>query len=64
MLAMIVERTTPIVSISWSRNWRMTSPNGVKEASSITPSTCSSNSTGMTMMFCGLDSPSPDPMWM
>ena len=59
-LAMIVESTTPIVSVSWSRNWRMISLKGVNEASSITASTCSSNRTGITMMFVGRALPSPD----
>ena len=58
--AVIVASTTPIVSVSWSRNCRMISLNGVNEASSITASTCSSNRTGITMMSRGVESPSPD----
>jgi hypothetical protein len=61
---MIVERTTPIVSVSWSRNCRMVSLKGRNEASSITASTCSSNWTGITMMLRGGALPSPDEMWM
>ena len=59
---MIVDKTTPIVSVSWSRNWRMISLNGVNEASSITATTCSSNKTGITMMSRGAESPRPDAM--
>ena len=36
------------------------SVNGWSEPSSITPSTCSSNRTGSTMMFAGASRPSPD----
>ena len=61
---MIVFRTTPIVSVSWSRNVWCTSLNGVNEASSITAITCSSKSTGSTMMFVGAASPSPEVILM
>jgi len=64
MLAMIVESAMPIVSMSWSRKRCCTSSNAWNEASSITPSTCSSNSTGMTTMLLGVASPSPDAIWM
>jgi hypothetical protein len=44
--ALIVFRTTPIDSESWSRNVCWTSVNGVNAASSITAITVSSNKTG------------------
>ena len=42
----------------------MISSKARNEASSITASTCSSNSTGITMMLRGAASPRPDEMWM
>ena len=50
---MIVLTLTPMVSISWSRKSRWTCVNGVNEASSITPSTWSSNRTGSTITLAG-----------
>jgi hypothetical protein len=64
MLAMIVDSAMPIVSMSWSRKRCCTSSNGWNEASSITPSTCSSKETGITMMLRGFASPSPDAIAM
>src|SRR5438094_342144 len=64
MLAMIVESTTPIVSVSWSRNVWCTSLNGRNEASSMTASTWSSKSTGTMMMFTGSASPRPEVILM
>ena len=58
--AISVFSTTPIVSMSCSRNVRWISLNGSNDASSITPSTWSSNRTGRTMMFTGAPSPRPD----
>ena len=64
MFARIVLSTTPIVSAMRSRKSRWTSENGRIEASSITPSTWSSNSTGMTRTSAGAASPSPEPTLM
>jgi hypothetical protein len=64
MFAMIVDSAMPIVSMSWSRKRCCTSSKSRNDASSITPSTCSSNRTGITMMLRGGASPSPEPMWM
>ena len=61
LLAMIVESDTPIVSMSMSRNCLWISLNGRSEPSSITPSTWSSNRTGITMMLAGAASPRPEP---
>ena len=59
-LAMIAFRTTPSVSPSCSRNAWLTSENARSEASSTTASTWSSNRIGMTTMFTGVASPSPE----
>ena len=52
-LAMIVLIVTPMVSTNWSKKARCTSLNGLNEASSITPSTRSSNRIGSTMTLTG-----------
>ena len=59
-LAMIVERETPIVSSCWLRNCRCSSENGCSDPSSITPSTWSSNSTGMISTLAGAACPRPE----
>ena len=59
-LAMIVESETPIVSSCWFRNCRWRSENDRSEPSSITPSTWSSNSTGMIRTLDGGAWPSPE----
>ena len=64
VFALIVFRTTPIDSESWSRNVCWISVNGAKEASSITAITVSSNSTGKTMRLVGAASPRPDEILM
>ena len=51
--AMIVLRTTPMVSTSCSRNRACTSSKGWNDASSMTPSSCSSKSTGSTSSSAG-----------
>ena len=60
MFAWIVLMTTPIVSVSWSRNAWLTSPSGRSEPNSITPRTCSSNMIGMTWIVAGVAWPSPE----
>ena len=60
MFAWIVLMTTPIVSVSWSRNAWLTSPSDRSEPNSITPRTCSSNMIGMTWIVVGLASPRPE----
>ena len=60
MFARIVLSTTPMVSVIWSRKSRFTSEKGRIEASSITPSTWSSNSTGITRMSAASASPRPE----
>ena len=60
MLASIVFRTMPMLSVSWSRKVRWTSLKRWKEASSITALTFPSKSTGSTMMLAGVASPSPE----
>ena len=57
---MIVLSTTPMVSVTCSRNEVCTSVNGAKEPSSITASTASSNSTGSTITLTGAASPRPE----
>ena len=57
---MIAFSETPMISISCSRNWRWTTVKGWNDASSITPSTCSSNTTGRITMVSGEASPSPE----
>ncbi len=49
-----------IISAIWLRKSRWISVNFVKDASSITPSTVPSNSTGNTMTCAGGASPSPE----
>ncbi len=51
--AMIVLSTTPIVPTSCSRKLRCRSENAWKDASSMTPSTCSSKRTGVTTTSAG-----------
>jgi len=64
MFAMIVLRTTPIDSLSCSRNARCTSVKRLKDASSITAITWSSNRTGRTTTFTGGALPRPDVILM
>ena len=64
MFAMIVFSTTPIDSLSCSRNARCTSVKRLNDASSITAITWSSNRTGRTITFTGAASPSPDVILM
>ncbi len=59
---MMVFIVTPMVSTSWLRKARWTSPNRLNEASSSTPSTWSSNSTGSTTIWAGVDRLSPESM--
>ncbi len=59
---MIALRETPMISISCSRKSMWTVVNGVKEASSTTPSTVSSKITGRMTIDSGGASPSPDEM--
>ena len=61
---MIALSETPMISISCSRNCTCTSLNGVNDASSTTPSTWSSNSTGRITMLTGLLSPRPEAIRM
>ncbi len=63
-LATIVLRLTPIVSMSWSRKARCTGVNACTEASSITPSTCSSTTMGSTITDVGSVRPSPEEIVM
>ena len=60
VLASIVLSTRPMLSVSWSRNAWWVTLNGENEASSTTARTEPSNRTGSTMMFSGVDSPSPE----
>ena len=60
MLASIVFRTMPMLSVSWSRKVRWTSLKRWKEASSTTALTFPSKRTGSTMMLAGVASPSPE----
>ena len=60
MLAMIVLSTTPMVSMTCSRKLWLTTVKGRSEASSMTPRTWSSKSTGSTTMLTGDASPSPE----
>ncbi len=64
MLAPIMFSTTPMDSVSWSRKIWWMALKGLKEASSITPFTSPSNSTGRTMMLSGGASPRPELIWM
>ena len=58
--AMIVLKLTPRVSVSCSRKSVCTGLNELNEASSMTPSTWSSNKIGSTARFAGGASPSPE----
>ena len=60
LLAASVLSTTPMLSVSWSRNDRWMSLKRSKDASSITAFTSPSNSTGNTTMLSGGASPSPE----
>ncbi len=64
MFAPIMLRTTPMLSVSCSRNSRWMDENGSKLASSITARTSSSKRTGSTMRLSGGASPRPDVTWM
>ena len=64
MFARIVLSTTPIVSAIRSRKSWCTGENGRSEASSITPSTWSSNRTGITSSPAAGASPRPEPTLM
>ncbi len=55
---------TPMLSISCSRNCICTALNGLNDASSTTPSTCSSNNTGRITMLSGGASPRPEEIRM
>ena len=61
---MIVLTLTPSVSVSCSRKSVCTRLNEVNEASSITPSTWSSNKMGTMARFAGAASPSPEEILM
>ncbi len=62
VLASIVLITMPIDSVSWSRNAWWIALNPSKEASSSTPFTWLSKTTGSTRMLRGADDPSPEEM--
>ena len=64
MFAVIMLSTTPMLSMSWSRNSWWMALKGWNEASSMTALTCPSNSTGSTMMLSGGASPRPELIWM
>ncbi len=64
MLASIVLSTMPMLSVSWSRNAWCVGLNRSNEASSSTPLTWPSKTTGSTMMFCGAASPRPEEIRM
>ena len=49
-----------MLSVSWSRNAWWVGLKRLKEASSSTARTEPSNRIGSTMMFSGVDSPSPE----
>ncbi len=55
--AMIVLTLTPMVSVSRFRKSWWTCVKGLKEASSMTPSTWSSNRIGSTIRATGADCP-------
>ncbi len=61
---MMVFIVTPMVSTSCVRKSRCTSPNGVNEASSSTPSTRFSNRIGSTTICAGVERLSPLSMVM
>ncbi len=56
---MMVLMATPMVTTNWSKKARCTSLNRLNEASSITPSTLSSDTMGSTTTLAGAASPSP-----
>ena len=60
VLASIVLSTSPMLSVSWSRNAWWVGLNRLNEASSTTARTEPSNRIGSTMMFSGADSPRPE----
>ena len=60
VLASIVLSTSPMLSVSWSRNAWWVALKRLNDASSITARTEPSNRIGSTMMFSGCDSPSPE----
>ena len=59
-MASIVLSTSPMLSVSWSRNAWWVGLKRLKEASSITARTEPSKRIGSTMMFSGGDSPRPE----
>ncbi len=60
VLTEMVLTLVPIISAIWLRKSFWICANGWKDASSITPSTCPSKSTGSTMTCAGGASPSPE----
>ncbi|CAM5722801.1 hypothetical protein SMICM304S_07241 [Streptomyces microflavus] len=60
MLTLIVLTLVAIISASWLRKSRWMCVNGWKEASSITPRTLPSKSTGSTITCAGGASPRPE----
>ncbi len=61
-LATMVLTLTPMVSISWPRKSSWICVKRVTEASSMTPSTCSSTTMGSTFSAVGATWPSPEEM--
>ncbi len=64
MLASIVLSTIPMLSVRSSRNAWWVGLNRSSEASSSTPFTWPSKTTGRTMMFWGAESPRPEEIRM
>jgi len=60
VFASIVFSTSPILSVSWSRNAWWVGLKRLSEASSTTARTAPSKRIGNTMMFNGGDSPKPE----
>ena len=60
VLASIVLSTSPMLSVSWSRNAWWVGLKALKEASSTTARTEPSKRIGSTMMLSGGDSPRPE----
>ena len=64
VLASTVLSTSPMLSVSWSRNAWWVGLKAANDASSITARTEPSNRIGSTMMLSGVDSPRPELIWM
>jgi hypothetical protein len=62
VFALMVCSATPIVCTNWSKKARWMSLNALNEASSSTPSSVSSYSTGRITTHAGCAWPSPEPM--